>query len=63
SFNCGDFVKYNSTSETIEIVSQFLRSKQYSPHSSQELYLVEESELFIIDPSNLICSANVWLKD
>ncbi|CAG8765941.1 13522_t:CDS:2, partial [Gigaspora rosea] len=54
SFNCGDFVKYNSTSETIEIVPQFLRSKQYSPHSSQELYLVEESELFIIDPSNFL---------
>ncbi|CAG8522687.1 39065_t:CDS:2 [Gigaspora margarita] len=36
-------------------VPQFLHSKQYSPHLSQELYLVEESELFIIDPSNLIC--------
>ncbi|KAF0511010.1 Serine/threonine protein kinase [Gigaspora margarita] len=88
SFNCDDFVKYNSTSETIEIgqirsfvivnkkisariqrllhyeqVPQFLRSKQYSPHSSQELYLVEESELFIIDPSNLICCVNIWPKD
>ncbi|CAG8558986.1 22229_t:CDS:2, partial [Gigaspora rosea] len=37
-----------------EQVPQFLCSKQYSPHSSQELYLVEESELFIIDPLNLI---------
>ncbi|CAG8770396.1 10517_t:CDS:2, partial [Ambispora leptoticha] len=57
------FVKYQLTLETIEVVLLYLRSKLHTSHSSQELYLVEETESFIIDPSNLICCLNVWLQD
>ncbi|RIB22825.1 hypothetical protein C2G38_2172960 [Gigaspora rosea] len=41
----------------------YLYSKQCASHSSQELYLVEESEPTFIDPSSLICCLNVWLQD
>ncbi|CAG8829007.1 11523_t:CDS:2, partial [Gigaspora rosea] len=46
-----------------EKIPQYLRSKQHAPCSLQELYLVEESEPFIINPSSLICCLNVWLQD
>jgi hypothetical protein len=46
-----------------EQVLQYLHSKKYAPYSLQERYLVEESELFIIDPLSLICHVNIWLQD
>jgi hypothetical protein len=46
-----------------EQVPQYLHSKKYAPYSLQERYLVEESELFIIDPLSLICHVNIWLQD
>ncbi|CAG8639348.1 5431_t:CDS:2, partial [Ambispora leptoticha] len=44
-------------------IPQYLHSKKNIPCSPKERYLVEESELFIIDPSSLICYLNVWLQD
>ncbi|RIB26740.1 hypothetical protein C2G38_2029970 [Gigaspora rosea] len=46
-----------------EKIPQYLRSKQHAPCLLQKLYLVEESEPFIINPSSLICCLNVWLQD
>ena len=46
-----------------EQIPQYLHSNQYASHPSQERYLVEESKIFIIDPSSLICHISVWLQD
>ncbi|CAG8749843.1 13111_t:CDS:2, partial [Dentiscutata erythropus] len=42
---------------------QYLSSKRHVLHLPQELYLVEKSNSFLIEPSSLICHLSIWLKD